>query len=78
VLPTSDGQLDGSLQTRGLRLSPIAVLEGSLSELDGTLDSNLKASLHRGETQLTGHASLRDGVIHMPRSGNASATSLQK
>jgi translocation and assembly module TamB len=70
LVPTSDGQLDGTLQTRALRLSALLpVLEGSLSELDGKLDSDFKASIHGGETRLSGHASLREGVLHMPAVG---------
>jgi translocation and assembly module TamB len=70
LLPTSDGQLDGALQTHALRLSALLPLvEGSLSELDGKLDSNFKASIRQGETQLTGQATLREGVLHMPSVG---------
>jgi translocation and assembly module TamB len=70
VLPSTDGTIDGALQTSQLRLSALLpLLEGSLSELDGKLDSNFKASIRGGESQLTGHASLRDGVIHMPTVG---------
>jgi translocation and assembly module TamB len=70
VVPSSDGPIDGSLQTRQLRLSALLpMLEGSLSELDGKLDSDFKASIRGGESQLTGHASLRDGVIQMPAVG---------
>jgi autotransporter translocation and assembly factor TamB len=70
LLPTSDGQLDGTLQTRALRLGALLpLLEGSLSELDGQLDSKFSASIRQGETQLTGHATLRDGVLQMPSVG---------
>jgi translocation and assembly module TamB len=70
VVPSSDGQIDGALQTHQLRLSALQpMLEGSVSELDGKLDSDFKASLRGGQSQLTGHASLRDGVIHIPTVG---------
>jgi len=72
VVPSSssDGRIEGALQTHQLRLSALLpMLEGSLSELDGKLDSDFKASIRGGESQLTGHASLRDGVVHMPTVG---------
>ncbi|HEU4579154.1 MAG TPA: translocation/assembly module TamB domain-containing protein [Polyangiaceae bacterium] len=70
VVPSTDGRMEGTLETSQLRLSALLpLLEGSLSELDGKLDSNFKASIGGGESQLTGHASLRDGVIHMPALG---------
>ncbi|MEO8184495.1 MAG: translocation/assembly module TamB domain-containing protein, partial [Deltaproteobacteria bacterium] len=70
LVPTSDGQLDGTLQTRALRLSALLpLLEGSVSELDGKLDSNFSASIRSGETQVTGHATLQEGVVHMPNVG---------
>lgn len=70
VVPSSEGPIDGALQTRQLRLSALLpMLEGSLSELDGKLDSDFKASIRGGESQLTGHASVRDGVLHMPTVG---------
>jgi len=57
MVPTTDGQIDGTLQTRALRLSALLpLLEGSLSELDGSSIPTSKASIHGSETQLTGHA----------------------
>lgn len=70
LVPTSDGQLDGTLETRALRLSALQpLIEGSVSELDGKLDSKFSASLRNGQTLLTGRATLQDGVVHMPTVG---------
>jgi len=70
VVPTTNGQLQGTLETVALRLSTLQPLvEGSISELDGKLDANLNADIAQGRTQLVGTATLREGVLHVPSVG---------
>ncbi|MEY2931458.1 MAG: hypothetical protein RL033_2207, partial [Pseudomonadota bacterium] len=65
-----EGKLSGSVEAHELRLAALGPLvEGSVSELDGKLDANLQASLEGDQTRVTGRATLRDGVLHMPSVG---------
>jgi translocation and assembly module TamB len=45
------------------------LLQGAVSELDGKLDAQFRASIQGPATQLTGHATLRDGVVQVPAIG---------
>ncbi len=70
LVPRSEGKLGGTVEARQLRLAALGPLvEGSVSELDGKLDASLRASLEGEQTLLTGTATLRDGVLHMPSVG---------
>lgn len=70
VVPTIDQNVSGSVAARGLRLGMLQPLvAGTLSELDGKLDADLKASLEGGVPRITGKAKLIDGVVQMPTIG---------
>jgi translocation and assembly module TamB len=70
VVPTIDQSLEGTVQARALRLGMLQPLvAGSLSELDGKLDADLRASLDDGMPRVTGKATLADGVVQLPSIG---------
>jgi translocation and assembly module TamB len=70
LVPSMEGKLSGSVEAHELQLAALGPLvEGSVSELDGKLDANLQASLEGDQTRVTGRATLREGVLHMPSVG---------
>jgi translocation and assembly module TamB len=71
LVPVLDAeQLQGALTTQGFRLGALLPLvDGSVSELDGKLDADLRATMQNGTPQLSGRASLTDGVLHVPTVG---------
>ena len=70
ILPTLDEQLTGAMTAQGFRLSALLpLMEGSLSELDGKLDADIRASIEAGTPKLTGRATLSDGSLQIPAIG---------
>lgn len=70
LVPRAEGKLGGTVEAREVRLAALGPLvEGTVSELDGKLNARFEASLEGQETQLTGRATLREGVVHMPSVG---------
>lgn len=63
-------QLRGAFTARDFPLASLSPLvEGSVSELAGKLDADLRAELESGPPRLSGQASLRDGVLQLPSVG---------
>ncbi len=71
LIPVLDTeQVQGVLTTQGFRLGALLPLvDGAVSELDGKLDADLRATMQNGAPQLSGRASLSDGVLHVPTVG---------
>ncbi|HVZ34373.1 MAG TPA: translocation/assembly module TamB domain-containing protein, partial [Polyangiaceae bacterium] len=70
LLPSPAGQLQGQLETRGFQLSALLPLvEGSISELAGQLDSHFSATFQGDQTQLSGEATLAKGLVNLPNLG---------
>lgn len=70
LVPVPDQQLEGSFTAKDF---PLAVLEpvvdGTVSELGGKLDADIRARLESGEPRLEGQASLDEGVLQLPAIG---------
>ncbi len=70
VVPVLDDQLEGSFSAKDFRLSALLPLvDDSVSELDGKLDADIRASLEGGTPRLTGRAALTEGALHLPTIG---------
>jgi translocation and assembly module TamB len=70
LVPVVDQQLEGAFTAQDFPLATLQPLvEGSVSELDGKLDANIRAELEAGQPQLSGQATLEDGVLHLPTIG---------
>jgi autotransporter translocation and assembly factor TamB len=70
VVPVLDPALEGSFKANGLRLSALEpLLTGTVSELDGFADIDLRAQIQNGKPQLSGDVKLRDGVVQLPSIG---------
>jgi translocation and assembly module TamB len=70
LVPVPDQQLEGSLTAQSFPLATLQPLvEGSISELEGKLDANIRAELQAGQPRLSGNATLKDGVLHLPTVG---------
>ncbi len=70
LVPTLDEQLAGALTAHGFRLSTLLpIMDGSLSELDGKLDADIRASIEGGTPRLTGRATLTEGSLQIPAIG---------
>lgn len=64
--------LRASFEARRLRASALLpALSGSVSELDGRIDAKTELELARGKASLTGQVRLRDGVLQVPKIGQA-------
>lgn len=70
LVPVPDQQLEGRFTARDF---PLGVLEplvdGTVSELSGKLDADIRARLETGEPRLEGQASLDEGVLQLPAIG---------
>ena len=70
LVPIPDQQLEGSFRADKFPLAALQPLvEGAVSELDGELDANIRASLEGGTPRLTGQATLSKGVLQLPALG---------
>jgi translocation and assembly module TamB len=70
LVPVPDQQLEGTFSAKDFPLATLQpVVEGSISELDGKLDANIRATLEGGEPRVSGQAALRDGILHLPTVG---------
>lgn len=70
VIPELQQQITGTVHTEDLRLAALQpLMEGSVSELDGKLDSDIKAVVQDGAPRLSGQVRLKDGVLHVPSVG---------
>jgi translocation and assembly module TamB len=71
LLPVVDAeQLQGAFTARDFPLATLQpVVEGSVSDLEGKLDADIRADLAGGRPELSGHAALDDGVLQMPAIG---------
>jgi translocation and assembly module TamB len=70
LVPTIDQNVEGTMAARDFRLGMLQPLvAGTLSELDGKLDADLRAVLENGTPRVTGKAKLKDGVVQMPAIG---------
>lgn len=70
LVPVPDQQLEGSFTAQKFPLGTLQpLLEGSVSELEGKLDANIRAELEAGQPRLSGQATLQDGVLHLPTVG---------
>lgn len=70
VVPTIDQNVEGIVSARGLRLGMLQPLvAGTLSDLDGKLDADLRAALENGTPRIVGKASLKEGVVQIPTVG---------
>jgi translocation and assembly module TamB len=70
LVPVPDQQIEGSFAARDFPLAALEPLvDGTVSELAGKLDANIRARLEDGEPRLEGQASLEDGVLQLPAIG---------
>ena len=70
LVPVPDQQLEGSFIARNFPLAALGPLvDGTVSEIAGKLDADIRARLEAGEPRLEGHATLEDGVLQLPSIG---------
>jgi len=71
LLPVIDQEkLEGAFTAQRFPLATLQpVVEGSVSELAGKLDADIRAELVGGQPRLSGRASLDDGVLQLPAVG---------
>jgi translocation and assembly module TamB len=70
LVPVIDQQLEGQMKADKFPLSSLAPLvDGSVSELDGKLDANIRAQIENGQPRLSGEARLEGGVLQLPTIG---------
>jgi autotransporter translocation and assembly factor TamB len=70
LTPRLDGAIDGKLSARSFRLGALSPLfAGSVSELDGRLDANLRARVEGGSPRFSGSGRLTEGVVQIPAVG---------
>jgi hypothetical protein len=71
LLPVVDQQqLEGALTAQDFPLATLQpVVEGSVSDLEGKLDADIRAELRDGQPRLSGRAALDAGVLQIPTIG---------
>jgi translocation and assembly module TamB len=71
IVPAVDqNNVDGTAFANNLRLAAIQPLvEGSVSELDGRLNAEIRAKIAGGKPVLAGTVNLKDGVLQLPAIG---------
>jgi autotransporter translocation and assembly factor TamB len=71
LVPVVDQQrLEGSFTAKDFPLATLQpVVEGSVSDLEGKLDADIRAELAGGQPRLSGRAALDDGVLQLPAIG---------
>lgn len=71
LIPVVDqDKLQGAFKAQKFPLATLQpVVEGSVSELDGKLDADIRAELSGGQPRLSGSAALNDGVLQLPTIG---------
>lgn len=70
LVPILGKNLEGSAFAQNLRLATIQPLvAGSVSELDGRLNAQIRAKLTAGKPELSGKVSLVDGALQLPSIG---------
>jgi len=71
LIPVIDqDKLEGAFKAQKFPLATLQpVVEGSVSELDGKLDADIRAELAGGQPRLSGRAALNDGVLQLPTIG---------
>lgn len=70
LTPQLDGAIDGKLTARGFRLGALSpLLVGTVSELDGRLDADLRARVEGDTPRFSGSGQLSDGVVQIPAVG---------
>jgi translocation and assembly module TamB len=70
LVPVIDQQLEGQMTAKKFPLSSLEPLvDGSVSELGGKLDADIRAQIENGQPRLSGQATLEDGVLQLPTIG---------
>lgn len=70
AVPVLDQNVQGTMFARRLSLAALKPLvEGSVSELDGRLDAEVRAEIENGTPRLSGKAALTEGVLQLPAIG---------
>lgn len=71
LLPVIDQQqLEGAFTAQDFPLATLQpMVEGSVSDLEGKLDADIRAELTGGQPRLSGRAALDDGVLQLPAIG---------
>jgi translocation and assembly module TamB len=70
LVPSAPVRAEGRLLARGFRLETLSpALAGSVNELSGRLDADLRVKLAPGDNALEGEARVRDGVIQVSAVG---------
>jgi translocation and assembly module TamB len=71
LMPVIDqNNIEGELTARKFLLATLQPLvEGSVSELEGKLDANIRANIEGGQPRLSGQGQLEDGALQLPSIG---------
>ncbi len=70
LIPVLDRQLDGHVTAQKFPLASLQPLvDGSVSEVGGKLDADIRATLEGGQPRLNGQAELSEGVLQLPTIG---------
>ena len=70
LVPSVPTRAEGRLVARSFRIDTLSpALKEVLNEVGGRLDADLRVKLEPGNTELSGQASVRDGVIQVPAVG---------
>jgi translocation and assembly module TamB len=71
LMPVVDrDQLEGELTARKFLLATLQpIVEGSVSELEGKLDANIRAKIEGGQPRLSGQARVEDAALQLPSIG---------
>jgi translocation and assembly module TamB len=65
-----DERVTAKLDMKGFRAAAfLPVVRGSVSEIDGRLDADLRLDLQRGKNDVRGYVKLSDGVVQVPAVG---------